>query len=134
MTVKKMSTGKKVGLGVGIVAAGALAAAAGYYLSGKDGAKNRKKVKTLAVKVYSDVTKEARKLKKVSKADYHKLVDAVTKKYGALRSIDKKELKAVAGDLKKHWKNIEAEARVKERALMASARRGKQAIKRRIKR
>ena len=131
MTAKKMGTGKKIGVGVGIVTAAALAGAAGYYLYGKNGAKNRKKAKALGVKAYAEVAKEARKLKAVSKTDYHKLVDVVTKKYAAIKSIDKKELRAVAGDLKRHWKNIEAEARVRERALVSRVKKVKKSLKRR---
>ncbi len=131
MAAKKMGTGKKIGLGVGIVTAAALAGAAGYYLYSKNGAKNRKKAKALGVKAYTEVAKEARKLKAVSKTDYHKIVDVVTKKYGAIKSIDKKELRAVAGDLKRHWKNIEAEACVRERMLLAKAKKVKKSLKRR---
>lgn len=113
-----MGTGKKIGLGVGIVTVAALAGAAGYYLSGKQGAKNRKKVKTLAVKAHKEVLAKARKLKAISRADYHKIVDVVTKKYAAVKSIDKKELHAVAADLKKHWSRIETEAKRKNKALV----------------
>ena len=126
-----MGAGKKIGLGVGIITAAALVGAAGYYLYGKNGAKNRKKAKALGVKAYTEVAKEARKLKAVSKTDYHKLVDAVTKKYTAIKSIDKKELRAVAGDLKRHWKNIEAEARIRERALVSKVNKVKKSLKRR---
>jgi len=131
MTAKKIGAGKKIGVGVGIVTIAALAGAAGYYLYGKNGAKNRKKAKALGVKAYTEVAKEARKLKAVSKTDYHKLVDAVMKKYAAIKSIDKKELRAVAGDLKRHWKNIEAEARIRERALVSKVNKVKKSLKRR---
>src|SRR3989304_5932090 len=99
MTAKKIGTGKKIGVGVGIVTVAALAGAAGYYLYGKNGAKNRKKVKALAVKAHSEVLARAKKLKAVSKMDYHKIVDAVTKKYAAVKTIDKSELRAVGTDL-----------------------------------
>ncbi|MDO8572646.1 MAG: hypothetical protein Q7S11_02630 [bacterium] len=110
MNVKKI-TGKKIGLGVGLVTAAALAGAAGLYLYGKDGAKNRKKVKTLAVKVHTDVVSHAKKLKSLGKKDYLAVVDMVTKKYNALKSIDKNELNKVAINLKKHWNTIEREAK-----------------------
>lgn len=122
--------GKKIGLGVGVVTAAALAGAAGYYFSGKDGVKNRKKVRALGVRAYAEVTKEARKLKALGKSDYHKIVGMVAKKYDAIKSIDKKELRAVVGDLKRHWKNIEAEARIRERTFLAKAKKVKKVLKR----
>ncbi len=131
MTVKKSGARKKIGLGVGIVTVAVLAGAAGYYLYGKNGTKNRKKAKALGVRAYVDVAKKARKLKVVGKSDYHKIVDMVTKKYSAIKSIDKNELRAVAQDLKRHWKNIEAEARIRERALLAKAKKVKKSLKRR---
>ena len=63
MTAKKIGTGKKIGVGVGIVTVAALAGAAGYYLYGKNGAKNRKKAKALSVKAYAEGAKKTRKNK-----------------------------------------------------------------------
>jgi hypothetical protein len=133
MTVKKNRT-SKVGLGMGIVAAATLATAAGYYLYGKNGDKNRKKVSLLARKAYAEVVRRTKKLKWVSKADYHKIVRAVEYEYRALKSIDKKDLKSVAADLKKRWQIIEREARSKENMLAASAKKAGKAMKKKLKR
>lgn len=129
MTEKKMGTGKKIGLGVGMVTAAALAGAAGYYLYGKDGAKHRKQVKTLAAKAHAEVLKRAKKLSSITKADYHTIVDAVEQELSAIKSIDKKDMQAVARDLKTHWNQIEKTARAKKSKLVLGAKKIKKSLK-----
>lgn len=89
-----------VGLGIAVAAA---AAAGLYFLYGKDGEKNRKKLKGWMVKAKGEVMERMEKLKDVNEAAYHAVVDAVLSKY---RHIEEKEVGQLARELKGHWKNI----------------------------
>ncbi len=103
--MKKETTGAKVAVGAGIAALAAFAAA-GYFLYGKDGAKNRKKVRGWMLKAKGEVLEGVEKMKDVSEADYKALVDKVGAKYKAVKSIDPAEVEAMVRELHGHWKNI----------------------------
>ena len=103
---KIMSAKAKVGLGIG--AAAALAAAAGtYFFTGKKGAANRKKAAAWAEKAKKDVVKGMRSLEKVNEKAYHAAVDGVMKGCNVVKNVDKKEVAALARELKGHWKSIQ---------------------------
>jgi hypothetical protein len=95
------------------IAAGAATLAAGaaalYFFSGKDGAKNRKKVGTWAQKFKKDVLHEMTNLQSTSKKSYHGAVDTVTMRYKALKKIEPSELAVLAKELKGHWDRISKE-------------------------
>lgn len=130
---KGMSAKAKVGLGLG--AAAALAAAAGaYFFAGEKGAANRKKAKVWAVKAKKEVVKGIHALEKVNQKAYHATVDGVMKGYNAVKDIDKKEVAALARELKGHWNNIQkdiaASAPVKQVKAKIAA--GKRVIKKKL--
>lgn len=104
-----MSAGAKAGLG--IAAALAAAAAGAYYFYGsKSAAKNRKGLKSWAVKAKGDVMEKIEGLKNISKERYYEIVDQAVKKYRAVRTASPKELAALAIELKGHWDNIASQA------------------------
>lgn len=103
--MKKTTTGAQVAVGAGIAALAAFAAA-GYFLYGKDGAKNRKKVRGWMLKAKGEVLEGVEKMKDVSEADYKMIVDKVGAKYKAVKSIDPAEVEAMVRELHGHWKNI----------------------------
>ncbi|HAT68195.1 MAG: hypothetical protein A2481_04100 [Candidatus Yonathbacteria bacterium RIFOXYC2_FULL_47_9] len=103
--MKKATTGAKVAVGAGIAALAAFAAA-GYFLYGKDGAKNRKKVRGWMLKAKGEVLEGVEKMKDVSEADYKLIVDKVGAKYKAVKNIDPAEVEAMVRELHGHWKNI----------------------------
>ena len=49
------------------------------------------------------------KLKDINEEIYHKVVNQVSKKYEALKSIDKKDVVEFARELQSHWKSISKE-------------------------
>jgi gas vesicle protein len=100
ITKKGMSTGVKIGIGAGIAAAGVVT----YLLLGPDGKKNRKKVRTWAVKVKGEVIKKLTQAKKITEPLYHNIIDQVHAKYAKVKDIDKKELALLMADIRKHWK------------------------------
>lgn len=96
-----------VGVGLGLAAA---AAGAGYYLFGTQGGKvARKKAVRWADDFKGDVIKKAKKLEKMDERAFRTIVDESSKAFERVKSIDKKDLGAAAAELKKNWKNIEAE-------------------------
>ncbi len=108
MNIENTQRGKgkmAVGLGLG-VAALAAAAAGAYFLYGKDGAKNRKKIQAWSLKMKADVMEKIEKLNDLSEDSYNAVIDQVSRQYAKLKSIDTSELEALTRDLKRHWKNI----------------------------
>lgn len=103
--MKKTTTGVQVAVGAGLAAIAAFAAA-GYFLYGKDGAKNRKKVRGWMLKAKGEVLEGVEKMKDVSEADYKMIVDKVGAKYKSVKNIDPAEVEAMVRELHGHWKNI----------------------------
>ncbi len=110
-TVKKgMSTGAKIGIGATVAAAGVAA----YLLLGPDGKKNRKKVSAWTDKMEKEVIKKVKSAKALSEATYHDLIDDVLAKYKTIQGVNKKELIALASELRNHWKAISNSAKPKK--------------------
>lgn len=102
----KKTTGVDKGVvGAGIAALAALAAA-GYFLYGKDGAKNRKKIKGWMLKAKGEVLEGVEKMKDITEEEYAVILDKVATKYKAVKNIDPAEVEAMVKELRGHWKNI----------------------------
>lgn len=111
MAQKKASSrtsGRKVAAGIGAGVALAAAAAAGaYFLYGsKNAARNRRVVKGWALKAKGEVLEQMEKVRQMDQKTYNKIVDSVTSRYKAIKSVDKAELAAMARELRGHWKSI----------------------------
>jgi hypothetical protein len=100
---KKSNTNMVVGVGLAAIAA---LAAGGYFLYGKDGAKNRKKIRSWMLKAKGEVLEGVEKMKNVSEAEYNMVVDKVASKYQAFKNVDPKEFADMVRELRGHWKNI----------------------------
>jgi len=113
MATKKKSSSVKTGLGM--LAGAAIVGAVGYALLGKDGAKNRKKVKGWVVMAKGEVMHEIETIKKMdlSEEDYNKVVDKVMKKYKKLKDINSKEAAGLAKELQGYWKEVEKRGKKK---------------------
>lgn len=111
--------GKVLGLGVAALAA---AAAGAYFLYGKDGAKNRKKIHGWTLKMKGEVLERMEQLKEVSEEVYAKVIDEVGDKYRKLQNVDMSELDATVKDLKRHWKNIKRDVLTPKKKVKAKAR------------
>lgn len=86
-----------------------LAAAAGaYFLYGaKDAKKNRKVVKSWALKAKAEVLEKLEKAKEtMNEESYHKIVDDVLLKYEKVKDAHQDDIDGVVKELKGHWKNI----------------------------
>jgi len=101
----KKAQKKAVAIGAGVVALAAAAAGA-YLLTGKRGAKNRKKISAFADKAKKEIAQELKKTEKVTKKVYNQAIDTVAKKYKAVKNIDAKELTALSAELKSYWDDM----------------------------
>ncbi len=96
------NTKKYIGAGAGLVAV----AAGGYFLYGKDGAKNRKKIKGWALKAKGEMLENIERLKSVNQKTYNEIVDRVAKRYKKFKQVDKKELQRLVKESKGFWNGI----------------------------
>jgi len=99
---KKISTGKVVAIGAGIV----MAASVAYLLLGPDGKKNQAKVKVWSQKMKEDIVTKLKKVKEITLPVYTSVINEVSDKYSKLKDIDKKEVEAIKKEAIKHWKAI----------------------------
>ncbi len=97
---------KTAGVGVGLAALGAAAA---FFLYGKNGKRNREKVRGFALKAKGEVLSRLENLNSINQPKYNKIVDQVTKKYKRLKKVSGPELKKLKKDLKSAWKKIKKE-------------------------
>ncbi len=129
-----MSTGLKVGLAA--AGAAAAAAAAGYYFYASENASgHRKLVSKWAGDLKRTVVREAKKVKKLNSVAIGKIVDEAAQAYHNVRSIDQKDVSRAAAELKKNWKNIQAEltaepvrATSKKKAVKTKTRASKRSV------
>ncbi len=102
-------------VGLGLAAITAAAAAGAYFLYGKDGAKNRKKIKSWSLKAKAEVLERLEKAKDMNEEVYQQIVDTVSKKYAAVKAIDPKELEILVKEMKGHWRRIAADMKAAEK-------------------
>jgi hypothetical protein len=111
---KKLSTGDKMGLGIGLTAA-AVAAAGAYFLYGsKKSAQNRKKVKGWTLKAKGEILETLEKAEQITETEYDKLVETATKAYGTVERATKGELKDFKSEMLQHWTDLQKNKAVKK--------------------
>lgn len=130
---QKLQAGRAAKVGAGAVAAAALGAAAALYFYGKNGPRHRAQTRRIATRMYHDLKAEARKLKRLSKADYERALRAIAKKYQTLKRTDQKLYESLMGELKRHWKHVERAARAGKTTVAKRARRVARRAKRSVK-
>ncbi len=111
-----MTPAQKVGVGVGLTAA-AVAAAGAYFLYGsKNAAKNRKAVKSWALKAKAEVLEKLENAKEMTQEEFQEMVTNVAGAYSAVKSASKAEVKAFKDEMMESWKAIEKTAKPKKKA------------------
>lgn len=101
-----LSSAQKVGIGVGLTAA-AVTAAGTYFLYGsKNAAKNRKKVKSWALKAKGEILEVLEKAEHITEEEYHALVDKVGDAYGKARKLSANEVKDFKREMRSNWNGI----------------------------
>lgn len=128
---KTASTGKTaMKIGAGLAAAGA-AAAAGYYFYGSTHAKKHRNIAAKwAADMKKEVVKEAKNLKNLSPEAFAAVVDRIAKTYQGARSIQAKDVRRAANELKANWDMIRRETK---RTVRTSASRARKTIGKRAK-
>lgn len=114
MKKKTTSMNNAPALVAGIGAGVAALAAAGYFLLGPKGAKNRKAVKGWTLKMKGEVLERIERVKEVTPELYEKIVDEVGAKYLKAKGVGMEEVQLLASDLKKYWKAIAKDATPKK--------------------
>jgi len=97
-TTKKVS-GKKAIIGLGILSAGVVA----YLLTGERAKKTKKTISDWSERIKKETVKEVKKLKTITKDEYHEILSSLAKKY---EEVDKEEVKKTIEQLKKQWSSI----------------------------
>ncbi|MEK7561209.1 MAG: YtxH domain-containing protein [Patescibacteria group bacterium] len=110
------------GIGLGV---GALAGVAGaLFLYGKEGIRQRKKIKGWMLKLKGEILDEMEQAQELSKEKYHRIVDDAAGRYRALQNIDTADLEKMATELKGHWIKLQrAVAGPRKTARKATAKR-----------
>lgn len=127
-----LSDNQKIGLGVGLTAA--VAAAAGtFFLYGSKGAsKNRKVVKSWALKAKAEVLETLEKAQNMSKAEYEQLIDTVTGTYAQVKEATKVDVSGFKKEMKEYWGNIEKTATPKKKAVKKAVKKVADTVKKEV--
>lgn len=120
MAVKKqkgLSDKEKMSIGVGLTAA-AVAAAGAYFLAGsKNAAKNRKAVKSWALKAKAEVLEGLEKAQQMSQAEYEALIEQVGATYAQLQTATKSDISGFKKEMKDYWQKIAKTAAPKKKSV-----------------
>lgn len=127
-----------LGVGAGVLAAGAAAAAGYYFYGSKDAKKHRRIVAKWATDLKRDVTKQAKaQLKAVKRLDagtVAQIVDEAAEAYHQVRSINKGDIQKAAAELKQNWQQLEKELRgTVKKAVKKSASNAKKSVRKTTK-
>lgn len=102
-----MKTAEKV-IGAGLSVA-ALAAIGAYFLTGKNGEKNRDTIRGWMLRMKGEVLEKVEDLKTLKKEDYYRIVDEAAARYDRLERVSSEELKRLTEDMKGAWEHISKE-------------------------
>ena len=111
--MKKRKSGRKAVKLAVLGASIAGAAATAYFFLGPKGKKHQREAKAWAIKMKGDVVEKLETAREISEPVYKTIVDSVSSMYAKRKGlgVNSKDVKALAKDLKKHWKSISARAR-----------------------
>lgn len=99
----EISNAQKLGIGVGLTTA-AVAAVGAYFLYGsKDAAKNRKQVKSWALKAKGEVLEVMEKAKKMTEDEFAEVVDGVLSTYAKAQKLSKREIAEFKEEMGENW-------------------------------
>jgi hypothetical protein len=102
----KITQNQAVGIGVGLTAAAVAAAGAFFLYGSKNAAKNRKTVKSWALKAKAEVLEKIEQAKNMNKEEYDQLIDTVASVYQNAKTASKVDLSTFKKEMKDHWNQI----------------------------
>jgi hypothetical protein len=101
-----ISNAQKLGIGVGLTTA-AVAAVGAYFLYGtKDAKKNRKQVKSWALKAKGEVLGALEKADKMTQGEFNELVNKVVGAYAKVEKVSKKDLEEFKKEMGENWQGL----------------------------
>jgi len=103
---KGILKGQVVGVGVGLTAAAAALAGAYFLYGSKNAAKNRKVVKSWALKAKADVLEVMEKAESMTKEEFEKVVATVGTGYVAAKQMTQGDFSAFQKEMMTHWKDL----------------------------
>ncbi len=103
---KGLSTEQKLGLGVGLTAAAAAAAGAYFLYGSKDAKKNRKQVKSWALKAKAEVLERLEQVESITEREFDELVAAAAATYSSAKSVTKKDVKEFQSEMAENWQDL----------------------------
>lgn len=117
----KKNSAHAMGIGIGLTAAAVTAAGAYFLYGSKNAGKNRKKVKSWALKAKADVLEALEKAEHITEEEYHALIDMIGGAYGKVQNASATEIKDFKKEMKDHWKKIEKSGVMKKVSSSAKA-------------
>ena len=101
-----ISNAQKLGIGVGLTAA-AVAAAGAYFLYGsKSAPKNRKTVRSWALKAKGEVLEALEKADKMTQGEFNQLVEGVVNTYAKVEKLSRNELSEFKKEMGENWTGL----------------------------
>ncbi len=120
-TATHQAKSSAVGIGIGLSTA-AVAAASAYFLYGsKSAAKNRKVVKSWALKAKAEVLEKLEDAQEMTQSEYDQLIKSVSGAYTGAKNASKKDILEFSKEMKDHWKSIEKAAAPLKKATAKKA-------------
>ncbi|MDO8803089.1 MAG: hypothetical protein Q7R35_01540 [Elusimicrobiota bacterium] len=92
-----------IGASMGVAAVAALGA---YFLYGKNGDRNRRKIAGWMLKLKGEVLEKVEEIKDLNEQEYYKIVDEVSARYAKLEKVGAEEVKHLAAELKSAWNHL----------------------------
>lgn len=101
-----ISNAQKISIGVGLTTA-AVAAAGAYFLYGsKDASKNRKKVKSWALKAKGEVLEALEKADKMTEDEFRDIVANVIGTYAKMQNVSKSDISEFKKEMAENWQGL----------------------------
>lgn len=126
---KGLSSTEKIEIGVGLTTAAVAAAGAFFLYGSKSAPKNRKAVKSWALKAKAEVLEKLEDAQEMTKEEYEQLVGSVVGAYSTAKNASKKDLQEFAAEMKDNWKQIEKAATPLKKQVKKSIKTGKKETK-----
>ncbi len=128
----EMSPAQKVGVGVGLTAA-AVAAAGAYFLYGsKNASKNRKAIKSWALKAKAEVLEKLEDAKEMTQEEYEQLIASVAGTYATLKNASKTDIKEFKTEMLDHWKAIEKSVKPKKKPVKKAVKKAAKKVTKKV--
>lgn len=112
---------KVVATGIGLGAAAVAAAGAFFLYGSKNAAKNRKQVKSWALKAKAEVLEKLEDASEMTHKEYDDLIKSVAQAYAGAKNASKKDLVEFSKEMKDHWNAIEKAAAPLKKTTKATA-------------